>query len=139
MENYNPNDFNPYRPYGQSPVRQVRPINLFETAAWAVGIASVLSCLTFYGAYILGSLAILFALLSRGGQMQMSTKAKRGMLLGIAAILLTTIIFTVSFIIALDQFGSIEGILREFCNMYGYDFEEMFGELFREGGLWVDK
>lgn len=143
MENYNPNDFNPYEnpenrkphniyPYGQQPVHRIQSVNFFEMAAWASGIAGILSCMTVYGAYILGALAIIFALLSRGGQMHMSTKAKRGLMLGILAIVLTTILFIVAFHFALQEFGSIEGIMREFCDMYGYDFEEMFGDMFAQ-------
>ncbi len=144
MENYNPNDFNPYQnperkdssnheknsfPFGQPPIRVLPTVNFFEMAAWALGVASIMSTLTFYGAYVLGALAIIFALLSRGGRMTMSRKAKRGVIFGIAGMLLTTVIFIAAFSFAIEEYGSIEGILREFCNMYGYDFEEMFGEI----------
>lgn len=143
MENYNPNDFNPYgnlqdkqpqdfSPYGQSPIRRRQPVNHFETAAWIFGISSILSCLTFYGAYLFGALAMLFALLSRGGQMTMSRKSKRGFVLGITAIILTTILFTAAFYFALQTYGSLEGILQEYCNIAGYDFEEIFGEIFTQ-------
>ena len=143
MENYDPNDFNPYEnpenkqpddffPYGQIPVRRMNPVNYFETAAWILGIAGIVSCLTFYGAYICGALAAMFALLSRGGQMTMSPKAKRGFVLGILAIVLTTVLFIAAFYIAIDMYGSIEGILREYCEIYGYEFEELFGEMFTQ-------
>lgn len=137
MDNYNPNQFNPYQnPHGFSPhgepVRSQAPVNYFETAAWVLGIAGLVSCLSFYGAYICGALAIMFALLSRGGQITMTNKARRGLLLGATAIILTTIIFIVTFYIAIEMFGSLEGIVREYCEIYGYDFEEIFGKLFAQ-------
>lgn len=143
MENFNPNEFNPYEnpenkhsdhfsPYGHPPIRMIKPANTFETAAWILAIASILSCLTFYGAYIFGALAILFALLSRGGQMMLSQKSKRSLLLGITAIVLTTVIFVAAFYIMLEEFGSIEGIVREYCRLTGYDFETYFGDMFTQ-------
>lgn len=142
MDNYNPNDFNPYEnpesnrrnvsPWNQQQARPLPAANYFELAAWACGIGSIFSCLTFYGPFILGSLAILFALLSRGGQMTMSKKAKQGLFFGIAAMILTIVIFVASFQFALEEYGSIEGIVREFCEMNGYDFEELYGDIFSQ-------
>ena len=138
MENFNPYE-NPennrpdhFSPYGQSPLPRPKSANTFETMAWILAIASILSCLTFYGSYILGSLAILFALLSRGAQIHLSTKSKRAILLGVTAIILTTIIFAVSFYFAIQEFGNLEGIVREYCRMYGYDFETYFGDMFAQ-------
>lgn len=129
QEGGNQNNFNPYeqqqfRPYPKTPV------NFFETASWVLAIGAILSCTCFYGSYILGALAIVFALLSRGGQMKLSPKAKLGLILGIFAIILTTVVTIGAFYIAIEEFGSIENILREYCNMYGYDFEELYGDMF---------
>ena len=136
MENFNPYE-NPeqqhsdqFPPYGQPPLRTIKPVNPFEKAAGIFAIASILSCLTFYGGYIFGALAILFASLSRGNQINFSSKAKRSLLIGITAIILTTVIFGVSLYIMLQEFGSLEGIVREYCRLTGYDFETYFGDLF---------
>ena len=138
MENFNPYE-NPeqkrpdhFSPYGQPPFHTIKSANTFETVAWITAIAGILSCLTFYGAYILGALAILFALLSRGSQMTLTPKAKRSLLLGITAIILTTVIFGVAFYLMLEEFGSIEGIVREYCRLTGYDFETYFGDMFSQ-------
>ena len=56
----------------------------------------------------------------------MSPRAKLGLILGIFATVVT--IGAVS--IALEEYGSFENILREYCNMYGYDFEELYGDMF---------
>jgi hypothetical protein len=79
----------------------------------------------------MGAMAILFALLSRGGRMSLSAKARNALVLGIAGIVITVVITGVSFYIALQEAGSIEQLLREVCEMYGYDFETLFGEYFK--------
>jgi len=146
MDNYNPNDFNPYENPEHTPnsnrnnpphwnrqgVRALAPVNYFEIAAWACGVGAIFSSLSVYGPFVLGSLAILFALLSRGGQMTMSKKARQGLILGIAGMILTVIIFVAAWQFALNEYGSIEGVVRAFCEMYGYDFEELYGELFSQ-------
>ena len=80
-----------YNSYGTSEFqhRPRRPINYFEVASWAFAVAALFSCLFFYISYICAALAIVFALLSRGGQMQFSKKSKSAMFLGIFAIIFT--------------------------------------------------
>ena len=126
-QNFNSDFNNTYQPKP----RVIR-LNMFEAASMVLAIGALVSCTCFYGAYIMGALAILFALLSRGGQMKMSFKARFGLILGIFAILLTTIITVTSVYIAIEEFGSIENVLREYCEMYGIDFEQEFGPLFEE-------
>ena len=103
----------------------------FELAALVLGFLAVLSCTCIYASIVLGALAILFALLSRGGKMKMSSKAKLGLILGIVGIVLTIVFTVYSFHIALMEYGSIENILREYCEMAGLDFEELYGDMFQ--------
>ena len=129
------NNFNPYitpQEGGTPPLRRVitKP-NYFELFSFAFAIASLISCTIIYTAYIFGGLAILFALLSRGAQMKFSPRAKISLLLGISGIVLATILFTVSFLFLLHEYGSLEGILRAGSEMMGIDFEEEFGILFQ--------
>ncbi len=129
------NNFNPYitpQEGGTPPLRRVviKP-NYFELFAFGFAIASLISCTVIYTAYLFGGLAILFALLSRGAQMRFSPKAKRSLILGICGILLATVLFTVSFLYLLQEYGSLEGILRAGSEMMGIDFEEEFGMLFQ--------
>jgi len=114
------------------PKPRVITLNLFEAASIFLAIGALISCVFFYGAYVMGALAILFALLSRGGQMKMSSKAKLGLVLGVVAIILSTVLTIGSVYIAVQEFGSIENALREYCNMYGLDFEQEFGPLFQQ-------
>lgn len=127
-QNENPYRFNPYQQY--QPMQQ-KSINWFETFSMVFSVAAILTCTCFYGSFIFGALAILFALLSRGGQMKMSSKAKFGLILGIVAIILTTVVTVGSFAWALNEYGSMEGIIQEYCNIYGLDYEEFTNELYQ--------
>ena len=113
------------------PQPRIIKLNLFEAASMILAIGALISSLFIYGAYLMGALAILFALLSRGDQMKMSSKAKFGLIVGIIAIVLSTVLTIGSIYIAIEEFGSIENALREYCNMFGLDFEQEFGPLFQ--------
>ena len=104
--------------------------NYFEIFSFAFAIASIISCTVIYTAYLFAGFAILFALLSRGPQMKLSLKAKRSILIGICGIVLATVLFVVSFLYLLQEYGSLEGILRAGSEMIGVDFETEFGNLF---------
>ena len=104
--------------------------NYFELFAFGFAIASIFCCTIFYMAYLFAGLAILFALLSRGAQMQFSPRAKKALLIGIGGIILTTVISIATYLYLLDLYGSLEGILRAGCEQMGLDFETEFGVLF---------
>lgn len=127
-------NFNPYiGPSDNEPIKKLRTNvkpNYFEQIALIFAMASFLCCTIIYAAYFFAGLAILFALLSRGAQMQFSPKAKKSILLGVCGIILATIVFIASFLYLLEMYGSIEGILREGSDMLGIDFEKEFGYLF---------
>ena len=126
-------NYNPFEPaQGFQPKPKIIKLNLFEAAAIFLAIGAMLSCAFLYGAYIMGALAILFALLSRGDQMKMSVKAKVALIVGIFAIILSTALTIGSIYIAIEEFGSIENALREYCEMFGLDFEQEFGILFEQ-------
>ena len=117
---------------GTPPLRRVViKTNYFETFAFAFAIASLISCTVIYTAYLFGGLAILFAVLSRGAQMKFSPKAKKSILLGVVGIILATVLFVGSFLYLLQEYGSLEGILRAGSEMMGIDFEKEFGYLFQ--------
>ena len=121
--------FNPYTtPQSNNTVRKQ---NYFEVFSFAFAIASLVSCTVIYTAYLFGGLAILFALLSRGAQMNFSPKAKKGIIIGICGIVLATALFVGSFLYLLEEYGSLEGILRAGSEMMGIDFETEFGSYFQ--------
>lgn len=122
---------NNFQTNGEPPFRRVvlKP-NYFELFALGFAIASLLSCTVIYTAYMFAGLAILFAILSRGAQMKFSPRAKKSIIIGVGGIILATVIFVASFLFLLEEYGSIEGILRAGSEMMGIDFEEEFGILF---------
>ena len=129
-------EFNPYTPpttaggNNSFQFKKVKP-NLFELAAFACAVTSLLSCTIIYIAYIFAGLAILFALLSRGPQMKFTNRSKLSILIGIGGIILSTLLFVITFIILLREYGSLEGILRASSEMIGIDFEQEFGSYFQ--------
>lgn len=58
----------------------------FATAALVLGIIGTATGCCIYTGLICGSLAILFALLSRGGEMTLCSRGKAGLTLGIIAV-----------------------------------------------------
>ncbi len=120
-------NFNPYTNQTQARVK----LNYFELFAYGFAIASIFCCSIIYMAYLFAGFAILFALLSRGAQMQFSPRAKRALLIGIGGIVLSTVLFIATYLYLLEVYGSLEGILRAGSEMMGIDFETEFGVLFQ--------
>lgn len=136
--NYNPydnsnNNDNNMNPYGIPPhhYQMYRRGNALETAALVLGASSIIMCNCLYLAIPFGGLAILFALLSRGGRMSLTAKARNGLILGIVGIVVTIAFYAYAFYIAIQDAGSLEALLRETCEMMGYDFETLFGDWFQ--------
>ncbi len=123
-----PNNFNPYQ---QSQQFHYKPSNLFESASWILGFVALASSLFIYGAYLFGAMSILFALLSRGGQMHFSNKAKHSLMLGAAAIVISTVLFVGAFYTLLQEYGSFENLLREASTLSGIDYETEIAPLFQ--------
>ena len=104
--------------------------NYMEIAALALGIASLATCSCCYISIPAGALAIVLGLLSRGGKMKLSSKAQIGIILAAVGIILTVVFYGISFYLAILEYGSIEGILRESCETLGLDFEALYGDMF---------
>ena len=128
-QNQNPYE-NPQNPSPYTMPVRPRP-NHMETAALVLGIISAATCSCCYLSIPLAALAIVLALLSRGGKMKLSQKAKIAIILAIVGLVLTVILYTISFYIAFSEFGDIEGILRAYCEMYGLDYEALYGDMFQ--------
>lgn len=112
------------------PVRQVNTKRSqgMEVASLVLGIISTCTCL--YTGIICGALAVMFALLSRGGQLRLSPRANIGLWLGIAGIVATGALYIFAYVFAISQYGSLENLLRAYCDMYGIDFEAMYGDYY---------
>lgn len=101
-----------------------------ETAAFVLGIISIVTCTCIYASVVCGALAVMFALLSKGGATSMSSRARYAMILGIAGIVVTVILYAYAFTYAIHTYGSIENLLKAYCDMAGLDFNELYGSFF---------
>lgn len=92
-------------------------------ASMALAIAGLVMGCCIYPAIIFGSLAIILALLSRGGEMTTNGYAKAGLIMGGIAIAFGILFFIYGLVTLLVQFGGIEGYLdyvEELMEKMGY-------------------
>lgn len=104
--------------------------NALEVAALVLGIISISTCTCLYTGMICGALAAMFASLSRGNQEKMSPRAQVGFWLGITGLGLTVILYIIAYLFTISQYGSIEGLLRAYSEMYGIDYDSIYGDYF---------
>lgn len=81
-------------------------------ASMVLAIAGLVMGCCVYPAIIFGSLAIILALLSRGGEMTTNGYAKAGLILGCIAIVFGILFFIYGLITVLVQFGGFEGYMN---------------------------
>lgn len=106
-----------------------------SVASLVMGILGLAMSCCVYPPIIFGSLAILFALLSRGGELHMNSYGKAGLALGILGIICGILIFTYSVFTLMAEFGGLDGYLQyieeliediNYPNSSGpYDFYDM--------------
>ena len=86
----------------------------FATASIVLGIVAIATSCCIYSALICGALSIIFALLSRGGELTMSSNAKIGLTLGIIGLVITILIYTFAIILLISNSGGIEPFFQEY-------------------------
>ena len=102
-------------------------------ASMILGIVATVTSGCIYLAIICGSLGIILALLSRGGQMHFPPQAKAGLILSCVGFALTTIIYLTAFFFIMQQYGGIDGLMQEYMNLYNVDTLE---ELYQSMGIY---
>ena len=106
------------------------------TAALFLGIGALFTILTVFLPLLLGGLAILFAILSKGYGKKMLTQAKVGLACGLGGLLSVVTIFTASYAVLFsnpDMLVEIGQQYDEACeDMYGQSAEDMFGISFED-------
>lgn len=100
--------------------------NSFARAAKILGIIALISVFTFtvYPAMILGALAIILAILSKGIEKGMHNNAKMGVITGIIALVMNVFIIGSSFYMIFTQ----PELRQQFNEMY----ESIYGESFND-------
>lgn len=103
------------------PVYEDKRSNGFATASFVLGIIGIATGCCVYTGIICGALAIIFAILSRGGEMTMSHKAKIGLILGIVGIVFGIIMFVIAIATVILQYGGFENYMNEIENLMNMD------------------
>lgn len=120
--------YEPNNPY-QQPMFDKRSRTM-TSAALALGITSLVSCMILYISIPCGALAIIFALLSKGGEMTMSREAKRAFRLGALGIIITAVMYGITLAVIIDTYGSLEAYLRVYLQDYGMTLEELMNGVY---------
>lgn len=130
------NNNNPYYNRNVYQMPQTEPGNGLFTAAFILGIVALVFCFTFtvYPAYIFGSIAIVLALLSKGKNAKMHSKASVGIICAIAALVLNTCIVTYSMTTIFTNPEVYEEFNDTCEEIYGMSFDEMIEEIMEESG-----
>lgn len=104
--------------------------NSFATAAQICGIIAVISVftMTIYPAVILGALAIIFAVLSRGEEKKYSDRAKTGIVTGSVAIGIDIALIAATLMLIFSN-GEFKKQLNDACmQVYGQTFDQMLDD-----------
>ena len=121
-------DYQYYQPNNSfTPEKRSRAM---ETASLILGAISIATSCFIYAALFCGALSIMFALLSRGGEMTLSQRAKIGLILGIAGIGTTILLYAYAFFILLGQYGSLANLLDAMASFSGFDSYEQMRQSF---------
>lgn len=112
--------------FGQAPVSyEDKRSTGFATASIVMGIIAIATCCCIYTSIVCGALAIIFALLSRGGEMTMDGKAKVGLALGIVGFIVAIIVLIVAVIYCIYYFGGMDGLIN-YVNQYSEKYMQSY-------------
>lgn len=104
-----------YTPYQQMPTD--KRSQSMTTAAIILSTIAMSTVCCIYISFVCGILGIIFALLSKGGELTMSHNAKTALSISILAITLTVCLTAGSFILMLEQYGSIDAFWNAYMEM----------------------
>jgi hypothetical protein len=97
--------------------------NSLATASLTCSIFGIL--MTFFGAgFFFGALAIILGLLSRGDRKKATGTARRGIMIGVVALITSIIILAGSYAMIVMQYGSFQN----YYDSYMYTIEQTMGD-----------
>lgn len=96
-----------------------------ENAAFILGLIAIAASCLVYPGLICGALAIMFALLSRGGAISLTPRAKAGLILGGIGLGIVILMFIYTLIIANVYYGGFEDMARQVYGNMGIDYDAL--------------
>lgn len=143
--NYNPNNNGYNNPQGNYPYYDrnayQRPIaepgSSFATASMILGIISIVLSFTFtvYPAFVMGSIAIVLALLSKGRRPKLLSKATAGVICATCGLVINTVIVAVCMVLLFTDPDVRAEVNKTFEKQYGMTFDEMWDEIMEDNGF----
>lgn len=113
-----------YQSFHQPQLNQRRSQKM-ENASFILGIISIATACLVYTTLICGSLSILFALLSRGGEHTFAPKAKTGLILGCISLALILLLMVYTIVYANVYYGGLEDMMRQMYTTMGLDYDAL--------------
>ena len=138
--NYNPNNngYNNNRPYyNRNAYNNAEPGGSFATAAMVLGIVSIVTSFTFtvYPPFIVGSIAIILAILSKGQRPNLLSKARTGVICAVIGLVMNTVIVITSMVLLFTNPYVRAEVNKTFEKQYGMSFDEMWEEMMEDNGF----
>lgn len=103
------------------PEQEKKPSRGFSLASLILGIAGIATGCCVYPGIVCGTLAIMFALLSKGGQLTLPKESKIGLILGIISTVFGILIVVISLVTVFVTFGGIENYMAYYFELMGID------------------
>ncbi len=97
-----------------------------EAASFYLGIIAVTTPCLVYTTLICGSLGIVFALLSRGGELTLTPKARAGLIMGLVGLSILLFMIACTIIVANVSYGGLEEMMRQMYGQMGLDYDLIF-------------
>lgn len=114
-----------YQFYHTTPPESPRRSKRLENAAFICGIIAIATPCVVYPSLICGALAIVFALLSRGGEQTMTSRSKIGLTLGAIGLGIVILMIVYTLVIAYVYYGGFWEMARDVYSSMGIDLDAM--------------
>lgn len=111
--------------YSQTPQESRRRSARMERMALLLGIIAIATPCLVYTSLICGSLSIVFALLSRGGELTLAPRAKTGLILGSIRLGIVLLMFAYTIFVANVYYDGLEDMMRQMYGSLGIDFDAL--------------
>lgn len=119
-----------YQYYNQPPQQNKRRSTKMENAALFLGIIAIATPCFVYPSLICGALGIVFALLSRGGETTLTSRAKIGLTLSAIGLGIVVFLLFYTVMYAYAYYGGIEEMARDVYGSMGIDFDMLMQSVY---------